>query len=301
MPSLSPSALYVLHHPVAFVRQVLTSFGRNQGMLLAGAIAYYALLSVVPLLIVSVIVLSQLIDQRELLATLGRYLEWLVPSQSRAVLADVSGFLENGTAIGVVLLGTMLFFSSLAFSVLGKAMAIIFGQPEKADRRHFLIAAVLPYSFVVLLGIALFAVTLASVALQALAQEHLHLFGSDWSLGMPSIVLLYLLGLAVEALVLSALYLTMPVRHMPVHHALIGGMTAALLWEVLRHGLIWYFATLSSASVVYGSLTTAVVVLFSMEIAATVVLLGAQVIAEYQQVGETIATMETRAGPRGDR
>ena len=67
-------------------------------------------------------------------------------------------------------------------------------------------------------------------------------------------------------------------------HALVGGFSAALLWEIPRHILIWYFATLSNASVVYGSLTTAVVVLCSMELAATVLLLGAQVIAEYERL-----------------
>lgn len=286
MLPLSRSALHVARHPVAFARQVLRGFARNQGLLLAGAIAYYALLSIVPLLIVSVIVLSHLVDQAELLATVGHYLEWLVPSQSTAVLADVAGFLENRTTIGLVLLLTLLFFSSLAFSVLGKAMAIIFGHRDKAGQRHFLVAAVLPYSFVLLLGIALLAVTLASAGLQALAEENLHLFGRDWSLGRTSGGLLYLLGLSVETLVLGALYLTLPVGRMPVHHALIGGFSAALLWEVLRHALVWYFATLSKASVVYGSLTTAVVVLLSMEIAATVVLLGAQVIAEYERLDE---------------
>jgi uncharacterized BrkB/YihY/UPF0761 family membrane protein len=36
---------------------------------------------------------------------------------------------------------------------------------------------------------------------------------------------------------------------------------------------------------VYGSLTTAIVVLLSLEIAALVLLLGAQVIAEYERSG----------------
>jgi uncharacterized BrkB/YihY/UPF0761 family membrane protein len=49
---------------------------------------------------------------------------------------------------------------------------------------------------------------------------------------------------------------------------------------------VWYFATMSRASVVYGSLTTAVVALFSMEIIATLLLLGAQVISEYERFGE---------------
>ena len=38
---------------------------------------------------------------------------------------------------------------------------------------------------------------------------------------------------------------------------------------------------------VYGSLTTAIVVLLSLEIAATLVLLGAQVIANYERLDRT--------------
>ena len=41
-----------------------------------------------PLLILSVIALSHLIDQAELLQTLGRYLEWLVPGQCKAIVAS---------------------------------------------------------------------------------------------------------------------------------------------------------------------------------------------------------------------
>ena len=48
--------------------------------------------------------------------------------------------------------------------------------------------------------------------------------------------------------------------------------------------LVWYFATLSQVSVVYGSLTTAIVVLLSLEIGATLLLLGAQVISEYERL-----------------
>jgi membrane protein len=286
MDVLSKAALHVLSHPADFAWQTLKRFGENQGLLLAGAIAYYALLSVLPVLILSVIALSHLVDQAELLNTLGRYLEWLVPSQSIAVLADVSGFLENRGAIGAVLLATMMFFSSIAFSVLEKAMSIIFAHHCTANKRHFLVSAVLPYCFVVFLGLTLLGVTLASVTLQALAQENVHLFGRDWSLGGVSGVLLYLLGLTVETLIVAGIYLVMPIRRIRLSHALIGGFTATSLWEVIRHILIWYFATLSKASVVYGSLTTAVVALFSMEIAAALLLLGAQVISEYEKLGQ---------------
>jgi uncharacterized BrkB/YihY/UPF0761 family membrane protein len=98
-------------------------------------------------------------------------------------------------------------------------------------------------------------------------------------------VLLYLLGLAGEVFVLTSIYLVMPVGRLSLSHALIGGVTAAGLWEVSRHALVWYFATLSQIGVLYGSLATAIAVLISLELAATLLLLGAQVIAEYERIG----------------
>src|SRR5437764_9811848 len=107
-------AAYVLQHPRTFVLQVLKAFQANQGLLLAGAVAYYALLSIVPLLILIVIALSHLIDQAALLDTLARYLEWLVPGQSRAIVRELADFLAHRELVGWVLGITMLFFSSLA-------------------------------------------------------------------------------------------------------------------------------------------------------------------------------------------
>jgi len=97
-------------------------------------------------------------------------------------------------------------------------------------------------------------------------------------------VLLYLLGLGGEIFMLTSLYLVMPVGRLRLRHALLGGVTAALLWEITRRVLVLYFATLSQVNVVYGSLTTAIVVLLSLEIAATLVLFGAQVIAQYERL-----------------
>jgi len=76
----------------------------------------------------------------------------------------------------------------------------------------------------------------------------------------------------------------MPVGRLSWQHALIGGVTATVLWEIARHVLVWYFSTLSQVNVVYGSMTTAIVVMFSLEIGATLLLFGAQVIAEYEKV-----------------
>ena len=283
--TIPPQARRVLRDPAGFAWRTLKAFRANQGLLLAGAVAYYALLSIVPLLILIVIALSHVIDQAALLATLGRYLEWLVPGQSAALVRELSNFLDHRELIGWVLGATMLFFSSLAFTVLENAMSVIFLHRIVARKRHYLASALLPYLYILSLGIGMLLVTLVAGSLTAIGQERVDFLGRSWSLHGVSGALLYLLGFAGEVFVLTSVYLVMPYGRLRVSHALIGGVTAAVLWEITRHVLVWYFATLSQVSVVYGSLTTAIVVLLSLEIAATLLLLGAQVISEYERLG----------------
>lgn len=288
MSLISKTDQQLIFHPLDFALTVLRNFRKNQGLLLAGAVAYYALLSLLPMIILLVLWLSHWVDQAELLATLQRYLEWLVPSQAAAVLADVSGFIDNGVSIGVsigvVLLGTLVFFSSLTFSILQKAMAQIFAHRHATVKRHALVAALLPYSLLLLAGIALFGITVLSLAIHSLTRESITLFGAEWSLRRLSGPAFYGIGLAGEILILTLFYIVLPVGRTRLRHALLGAAVITLIWEIIRHVLVWYFATLSSASIVYGSLTTAVVVLFSIELAATLLLLGAQVISEYEQL-----------------
>ena len=285
MAASARRAAFLALHPGTFVLRVLRSFRANQGLLLAGAVAYYTLLSLVPLLILILIALSRVIDQGELLATLGRYLEWLIPGQSRALIGELARFLDHRDVIGWVLLATMLFFSSLAFTVLESAMSVIFLHRVEIRRRHFLVSAVIPYCCIATLGVGLLLVTLVSGSLQAIGAESVDFLGRSWSLRGFSGVLLYLLGVMGEVFVLTSVYLVMPVARPSWPSALVGGVTATVLWEITRHSLVWYFATLSQVGVVYGSLTTAIVVLLTLEFAATLLLLGAQVIAEYERIG----------------
>src|SRR5437764_15322871 len=117
MTLIDPRAEYVVRHPGAFALQVINAFRKNQGMLLAGAVAYYTLLSIVPLLILIVIGLSHFIEQAELLATLRRALEWIVPGQSKAHVEELASFVNNRDAVCVGLLVTTIVFSPLACTV----------------------------------------------------------------------------------------------------------------------------------------------------------------------------------------
>ena len=267
-----------------FALDVLKAFKANQGLLLAGAVAYYTLLSLIPLLILSLIGLSHFVDQKLLFTTLREYLGFLVPGQAEAVVEQLSVVLDHRELIGGFLLATMLFFSAMAFTVLENAMSVIFTHRVAIKRRHFLISALLPYAFVIMLGLGLFFASVVSGRLAVLATREVTLLGVMHSLQWVSTALLYVVGVVGEILVLTSIYLVMPVGRLRWRNALIGGIAAGVLWEITRHVLLWYYATISQIQVVYGTFATAIAIMLSVEIAAIVLLLGAQVIANFERM-----------------
>ena len=278
------AASRISKQPGAFAVAVIKQFRANQGVLLAGAVAYYTLLSLVPLLILILLALSHVVPEDRLLLTLSEYLEFVVPGQSTAVVAEVRTFLAQKQVIGSILFVTMLFFSALAFTILENAMSVIFYHRVKIKRRHFLVSAMMPYLFILFLGVGLLIVTVLSGVLQFVGTRSLMILGQLRSLDQISIFLLYVVGVTGEMLLLTAIYFVMPVGRLSLRHALIGGATATVLWEMMRHILAWYYTTMSQIQLVYGSLTTAIAVLLSVEIGALVLLIGAQVIAEYERI-----------------
>jgi len=285
MKMFSLRTRYVLDHPWRFMGQVVAGFRANQGFLLAGAVAYYTLLSIVPMFALILVLLSQYFDTTALLTTLKDYLVLLAPGQATALVTQISVFLQNWKVVGVTGLLLLLFFSSLAFTVLENAMSVIFFHRAAVKRRHFLVSAIIPYCYISLLAIGVLVVNAVSGALATLDARSVTLMGHNWSLSGAEAVLLYLFGILGEILLLTSLYLVMPVGRLALNKALIGGVTAALLWEITRHILVWYFSTLSLVNVIYGSFATTIVILLSVEAAAIIVLLGAQVIAEYERIG----------------
>ena len=273
----------VLKHPGTFALRVLNSFRANQGYLLAGAIAYNTLLSILPLLILALIGLTQFVEQDALLATVARYLELVVPGQSDAIMHELMQFLVHRKVIGWVLVATLIFFGAIAFRVVENAMSVIFYHRVAVRRRRFVVSALIPFFYIACLAFGLLAVTFVAHFLQAMERDGIEVFGRARSLVGISGFVLYLIGVAGEILALTSIYMVMPVKRPSWRLALIGGVTAGLLWEITRHVLVWFFARLSQVNMVYGSLATAILILLSLEAAAIILLLGAQVIAEYER------------------
>lgn len=286
----SSRARFVLDNPWQFASRVFTGFRANQGFLLAGAVAYYTLLSIVPMFALILVVLSQVVDQQEVLESLRTYLQMIAPGQVEMLIRQVSLFLDNWKLIGLTGLVVLTFFSSFAFTALENSISVIFFHRVAIKRRHFLVSAIIPYCYILLFGAGMFLVSSISGGLHSLEDDSLTLMGHTWSFSSAETTMFYMLGLIGQIFLLTSLYLVMPVGQLSFRHALIGGVTAALLWEVTRHALVWYFSTLSLVNLVYGAFAAVIIILISLEAGAIILLLGAQVIAEYERIGQSHPT-----------
>jgi YihY family inner membrane protein len=267
-----------------FLLQVLRGFMRNRGVLLSGAIAFYTLLSIVPLSIISLIVLTHLVEERQLILTLTTYLEMVIPGYSATLTEQALSFLEHRTVVGVIGFLGMLFFASTAFSMIESAMSVIFIQPARVQRRNILVSAIIPYAFILVMGLGIVLVSGIVGTIETLGSSKVTLFGWSLNPGAATWIALYVLGIGGEVLMFTSMYLVLPVVKVRFRHALIGGITATVLWEITRRILVWYYTVATMVNVIYGSITIPVVALLCIEVAAIILLLGAQVIAELERM-----------------
>jgi len=286
------TAREALRRLFSFLAGVLRDFRHNQGLLLSGAVAYYTLLSIVPLSILAIIGLSRFIEEDQLFHTLSTYLEMVIPGYAATLTDQVRVFLEHRNMVSIVGLLVMLFFSSLAFTVLENAMSVIFFHRVRISRRHFLVSAVIPYLYILVLGLGILIVSFITGAIETVEQRELRLFGLRLSLEGISGVALYASGIIGEVLLLTSLYMVMPVVRITFRRALVGGIVATVLWEMTRRAVVWYYSVISMVNLIYGSFATAVVALLSIEAVALILLLGAQVIAELERRSKHISRRE---------
>ncbi len=267
-----------------FAGRVLRDFFfKNNGLLLTGAVAYNAMLSLVPLAAVLVVFFSQFFEEKLLMEAITTEVALISPRATPMVVGVLETFLEKRQVAGWIGLGILLFFSSLAFRVLENAFAIIFQRKIPSVKRSFWVSAMLPYLFIALVAVGLIVIT-AFTALAESAAGRTYAFGGidiglRWVLGG----VLYIASFVGLVLLFTTLYKVMPVSKISFRLALSGGLTAAVMWEILRTVLVSYFTHLSLVNAVYGSMATTIILLLTMEAAALIVLIGAQVIAELQR------------------
>ena len=237
-----------------FLGSALAKFDRDEGLFLASAIAFQALLCIIPfaLLILSFAGTYLLTDER-VIAQFEVSLEQAAPTLDPAVRKNLLEIVTNRGTYGIVGTISLLWIGTSVFSGLRTALDAIFEVPKP---RGTLRGLALDLGMIALSGFTF----LASVGLTA-AIEYLRRVQSAILPAAPGILLELALSYVVPFLLAVVLcfqiFHLIPNRRVCTRSALWGALFTAVLWEVAKHLFKWYVLTFEGYSLVYGSLSAA--------------------------------------------
>ncbi len=284
-------------------KDVLLRFANNMAdnrlMSLAGAVAFFTLLSLVPALSLFVTIYRAFTDPLTIATQLDS-LTIVFPDAARDVIREqaMRFATQDVSALSITFLLSFLvaaWSANAAVKAIFDALNIIYREREK---RSFvtlnLISLSTTVSGVVMLALALTVIAIVPVitALFPFAHELERLVRLvRW----PAFFL-------VGAMAIACLYWIGPSRHPPrFRWVLPGAVAAALLWAAASWAFSFYVSTLGNYTAAYGSLSTVVVFMTWLWLSATIVLAGAELNAEleHQTTHDTTVGIPKPLGQRG--
>jgi membrane protein len=250
------------------MRRVLSKFFADRGTHLAAMIAYFALLSFVPLLFLALALLG-LVHQADEGSFFVRELSKTFPSATvTSLLRAVRAIQANATALGIVG-GAFLLWSSLSlFSVLESAFNIVYGRPNRGFLHGKALATMMMGGSLVALFVSL---VIGSIG-QEILKRYLGFAGDNVSARVVAIAV-STLGLFVF---LSSAYYVLTNADLTLREVLPGAVTAAVILEATFQFLPEY-VNVSKHNPVLQTLSGPAILLVWLYVMANVIVLGAEV------------------------
>ena len=268
----------------SFALRVVRGFMRNQGLLLSGGIAYYTLLSIIPMSILAVIGLSHVVKEDSLFQTLSAYVGMVMPGYASILNQQVRVFLNTHRhAVGIIGVLAMLFFRRHGLRGASKRPVgdlCSSGQNSAPQLSRFRCHSlcVCPFNRPGYSAGLVYYGSVGNTRKSAVGALWMELQSSTYFQGRA----VYRWGHVRGAY--AHLSLSVHARSpRQISSCADWRDNRDILWEITRRGLIWYYSTLSMVNLIYGSFATPVVALLTAEAIALIVLLGAQVIAELER------------------
>ena len=255
----------------------------------AAAMAFYTLLSLLPLLIFVISIGVALVGSFDVAyrGTLTLFRGIVLPLDDPA-RESLRAFVERAKALrwpGILLFA---WTSRSVFGALLSAIESVFA----AKARGFARGNLLSFALVLMSGIALL-ITLLSTAvfatLEGFAERIAGPAGAGVLQDFSGILAAQFLPIAVAFSFFFLIYRFLPRLKPSVRrsHALIGALIATGLWQVAQIGFAYYVRTLAHYEGLYGALEGVIVLALWLELSASIVLFGA----------ETVAVMNLEARP----
>jgi len=255
-----------------FVTYVANRFLSDQCTVRAASLTYTTLLAIVPLLAISFAIFSAFPAFDSLQMKVQLYIfENFVPQVGDTVLGYLEGFTKQTgklTTVGIVFLVVT---SVMLLLTISNAFDAIW----RAKRERTLVGRLLVYWAVLTLAPLLLG---ASVSLSGYLFTAAQASGVEHYTGAVSHLAGYL-PLLFQFAGFVVLYVVMPNSSVRLRDALIGGFTAALLFEILKKFFGFYVTAVPTYETIYGALATFPIFLIWMYISWLVVLIGAEITA----------------------
>jgi membrane protein len=250
------------------VRAVLHKFFADRGTHLAAMIAYFALLSFVPLLFLALALLG-LVHQASPHSFFVRELKKVFPSTSvTSILNAVRAIQKNATALGIVG-GAFLLWSSLSFfSVLESAFNIVYGRPNRGWLHGKALASVMMVGSLVGLFV--------SLVIGSVGQEILKHYAGFQGNAVTARVIAIAVSAIGLFLFLASAYYVLTNEDLTWREVLPGAATAAVILEATFQVLPQY-VEVSKHNPVIQTLSGPAVLLVWLYVMANVIVLGAEV------------------------
>ena len=241
----------------------------------AAAVAYYTLLSLVPLLIflislgMAVLGSFDAAFQGSMMLVRG-----VVVHLDHASLESLRSFVENANRFqwpGLILLA---WTSRRIFASLFSALELVFGVPGRSFAKHNLVAL----SMVLLAGVALL-LTLAMSLLAATSEGLILRFSAGGEFQNLHFVVRTLLPWAITFTFFFVVYRFVPRRVADSGHAAVGALLATVLWEAAKEAFAYYVRNVARYAGIYGTLTGIIVLSLWLEISVSIILYCGEVVA----------------------
>ena len=259
--------------------RALVRFMDHNGPDRAAAVAYYTLLSLLPMLVFLISLGSALLGSHEAAYQRATFLlQGVLAHTDRATLDALRQFAEQAGRFQAPSLIILAWTSKRVFASLLSALEVVFGHPGRGIARGNLLAL----SMVMVTGLALL-VTMLVAMLGATAEGLVHRYADAQTAtlfgGLAAFALRIALPFVVTIAFLYILYRIAAPEEFTSRHAAGGALLATLLWELARAGFAWYLRNLAHYAGLYGALEGIIVMAIWVELSVSIVLYGAEVVA----------------------
>jgi len=249
----------------------------------AAAVALYAILSAIPLFILTIIAAGNIFSSHpNIQSDVIDVIKGFNPYFSESLLAQLGQIERKRHLLGWVGLLSLVWLSAMIFNSLETALNIIFRSPKK---RNYFMSKLLAISMIPLGWIVASAsVAITYVATILVKQPALFAESIGFSLsGISAALLRYVVPYLITALMFSVIYRVIPTSKIQTKVALAGSAVFALLMEIAKQFFTWYVANYTRYNVIFGSLEAIVILVIWVFYVALIFLFCAEMMSSYQR------------------